>query len=139
MENGLLLSFPHHHQTKHISFFNFFPQPQLHFPKPRPAYFHFQFITSPHYLCFPLIATASNSATRSRRWDSNAETFPQKFNQQDDEDDDDQEEEEEESFYGKNLKGKKHWGSKNPKMKYKRSWNVLDEAIESVWILKVIF
>ncbi|KAJ0034872.1 hypothetical protein Pint_25196 [Pistacia integerrima] len=136
MENGLLLSLPQHQQLQPISLFVFFPQAQLHFPQPKPAPTHFHFITSHPHLRFPLIT----STTRSRRWDSNAENFPaQNFNQQDDdeEDDDEEEEEEDESFYRKNLKRKRRWWSKKPKVKKKRSWNSLDEAIESVWILKV--
>ena len=86
-------------------------------------------------------------ATNYRRWDSNAETirsktfgfsFRDKRNQ--DEEDDDYEEEDEYGYStskGKKRK-KRRWWSDGPSEYDDGPFGVVEEAIDSVWILKVL-
>ncbi|PRQ36847.1 hypothetical protein RchiOBHm_Chr4g0396101 [Rosa chinensis] len=90
--------------------------------------------------------------TKYRRWDSNAETIRSKTfgfsfrdrrnGDEDEEEDDDDYEEEDDYGYntskGKKKKNKRRWWSDGPSEMEEKPVGVLEEAIDSVWIFKVI-
>ncbi|KAI5348227.1 hypothetical protein L3X38_001114 [Prunus dulcis] len=103
-----------------------------------------------HSLCqnpLPSSQPSRSYTPKYRRWDSNAETIRSQrfgFNLRDkgnkeEEDDADGEEEEEEdyNYNGSKEKKKRRWWSDDYSEMEEGSGGILDEAIDSVWILKV--
>ena len=109
----------------------------------RPRYsFHFIFQTPP-----PSSHLSRSYAPSYRRCDSNAETirsqrfgfdFRDKGNRQEDADDDQEEEEDYEYSTSKGQNKRRWWSDESPEMVEESSGGILEDAIDSFWILKVL-
>ncbi|KAM2039325.1 hypothetical protein ACFX1T_012780 [Malus domestica] len=112
----------------------------------RPRYsFHFIFQNP-----LPSTHLSRSYAPSYRRWDSNAETirsqrfgfnFRDKGNREEDAGDDEEEEEEEEEDYeysrSKGTNKRRWWSDESSEMEEESSGGILEDAIDSFWILKV--
>ncbi|KAK3187732.1 hypothetical protein Dsin_027293 [Dipteronia sinensis] len=130
MENGLLLTLTHSHtplQPIIASSSSLF----LQFNNT-----HFRFTSRRLRFSFTL--------TNYAKWDSNADilrarNFTFNFDPDDDNQDEEEEDDDDEGIFSGNVKKKKsrEWWSKKYGTRKKKSMNLFEEVIDSIWILKV--